>query len=657
MMAVTLALGSCVGPIMGCTGGSTGNASCASGASVACAGPGGCSGYQVCNESGTGFDPCNCSVDAGGDATQVADGNRDSTVTDSGLDVSVSDTGKDASDASTLPDSFTDSSDDTTPDGSGSDGSFESGSIDSSPGTDAVAPDSGLPVGSTDGGVCVVCPAGQKMCIAGQCVSASDPYYGCANGIVAVCSLPHAYATCGTTGQCTIATCRTGFADCNGMAADGCETDVTTTSNCGGCGTGCSGSQVCTPTGCAASCPIGQTNCSGSCADLTASPLHCGSCTSSCPAWGNSFGEATCTGGSCGSTCDPGYPDCATANGCDPTNTACPFGFTKCGSGCVVTSSDPKNCGVCGNTCAEVCQAGQCVTYASLLFTQGNGVQDVAVDGHTVLFTNGGDNSVQAIDVDGGALRTLGTSSSGIARVTGDGTFAYWSVPLGAEIVRAPETGLGVATPIAAASEPFGVAVDTTTVYWADQATKSVMMAPKGGGSSTTLTTLEFSDVPGELAFLNGSLFTDSTAGRVYEVTLGSWTAIPSQGPSFAVGGTFAYSTGQPGNNVSWGDPATGEGGTLPVTNVGLQSVQRWRGRVRCLHQSDPEPERSAGNRHMDDRAHKRYAMGSDHPDCRRALGGYEHSIRHWFRLPVLDVSGPALSGTNAAVKARPEQL
>ena len=45
---------------------------CAPGASIACAGPGGCTGYQACNSQGSGFDPCLCAV-AVGDSGSSAD--------------------------------------------------------------------------------------------------------------------------------------------------------------------------------------------------------------------------------------------------------------------------------------------------------------------------------------------------------------------------------------------------------------------------------------------------------------------------------------------------------------------------------------------------------------------------------------------------------
>ncbi len=42
---------------------------CAPGMSIACAGPGGCSGYQVCNAAGAAYDPCICPGDSGVDAS------------------------------------------------------------------------------------------------------------------------------------------------------------------------------------------------------------------------------------------------------------------------------------------------------------------------------------------------------------------------------------------------------------------------------------------------------------------------------------------------------------------------------------------------------------------------------------------------------------
>jgi hypothetical protein len=55
------------------------------------------------------------------------------------------------------------------------------------------------------------------------------------------CSTNHAKPTC-KAGTCLIAACAPGFADCNGSASDGCETNTASDpSNCGGCGVACPG--------------------------------------------------------------------------------------------------------------------------------------------------------------------------------------------------------------------------------------------------------------------------------------------------------------------------------------------------------------------------------------------------------------------------------
>src|SRR5262249_33674179 len=85
-----------------------------------------------------------------------------------------------------------------------------------------------------------------------------------------VCSGPNAQSFTCTSGTCHINSCAAGFADCNNDASDGCETNINTLTNCGGCGIQCSianGTAACTSGQCqAASCNAGFTNCGASCA-------------------------------------------------------------------------------------------------------------------------------------------------------------------------------------------------------------------------------------------------------------------------------------------------------------------------------------------------------------------------------------------------------
>jgi hypothetical protein len=74
---------------------------------------------------------------------------------------------------------------------------------------------------------------------------------------------------------------------------------------------------------------------------------------------GVDFPDASCraTGEPCLSSAECCSGGCVN-NACSAT---CPAGTTDCGSGCVDVTSDPKNCGACGNVCPSgTCTAGAC---------------------------------------------------------------------------------------------------------------------------------------------------------------------------------------------------------------------------------------------------------------------------------------------------------
>src|SRR5579872_1741276 len=67
-------------PGTSCGGSQTAAAHCTPGASVGCVGPGGCTGYQVCKDDGSGLETCRC-----GTAGASGGGSSSSSSSSSGL--------------------------------------------------------------------------------------------------------------------------------------------------------------------------------------------------------------------------------------------------------------------------------------------------------------------------------------------------------------------------------------------------------------------------------------------------------------------------------------------------------------------------------------------------------------------------------------------
>jgi hypothetical protein len=119
--------------------------------------------------------------------------------------------------------------------------------------------------------------------------------------------------------------------------------------NCGACGNTCQPRAICvapTDGGGMGSCqcptgnPLpdgGQTilDCNGTCSDITTDPNNCGGCAVD--------GGSVCSSGQVCAPNDAGGGSCELSCG-----TA-----TECSGACVTLSSDPNNCGACGNICPQ----------------------------------------------------------------------------------------------------------------------------------------------------------------------------------------------------------------------------------------------------------------------------------------------------------------
>lgn len=187
---------------------------------------------------------------------------------------------------------------------------------------------------------------------------------------------PNATAAC-LNGQCVIGSCNAGFGDCNGLFSDGCEVNINTSvANCGACGDSCgpiaNGTVACVNGGCAVgSCNSGFRNCDGVVANgcetnINNSVNNCGNCGIACPGVPNGF--VACSNGTCViAGCSAGFANCngQFADGCE-----------------VNTSNNTNNCGNCGIVCTPgprvtsvACVNGQCkITGCSPSWFDANGV-------------------------------------------------------------------------------------------------------------------------------------------------------------------------------------------------------------------------------------------------------------------------------------------
>ncbi|MBX7193804.1 MAG: hypothetical protein K1X94_17260 [Sandaracinaceae bacterium] len=126
--------------------------------------------------------------------------------------------------------------------------------------------------------------------------------------------------------------CASPFADCDGIVANGCETDLSSDAfACGLCRHRCPHGSACVDGACdaATACTPPLLDCDGDgvCTDDSrVDPHHCGSCARDCA---EPHASATCALGTCGApTCDLGHSDCNAdlglgGDGCETASASC----------------------------------------------------------------------------------------------------------------------------------------------------------------------------------------------------------------------------------------------------------------------------------------------------------------------------------------------
>jgi serine/threonine protein kinase len=139
----------------------------------------------------------------------------------------------------------------------------------------------------------VACGHGFKLCT-GQCVSVDRPDFGCGGDTCQSCRIVNATARCNQRHECDVAVCYQDFDDCDGDNSNGCETNVRIDpDHCGGCSHKCP-ELAHAVRGCGDVCTIwrcetGFRDCDGVVADgcevnTMGDPRNCGHCGFGCKA-------------------------------------------------------------------------------------------------------------------------------------------------------------------------------------------------------------------------------------------------------------------------------------------------------------------------------------------------------------------------------------
>lgn len=228
------------------------------------------------------------------------------------------------------------------------------------------------------GRACEPADHAEMACEAGSCAVAScdsgfddcddDPRNGCeidlnslddCGGCGSVCAVAHGQARC-EAGVCERASCDEGRADCNGDPLDGCEANLQLPDSCGGCDNVCRAlpnvaGSTCEPSGCEIQCLTGRGDCDRSSANGCETDLNtvtsCGDCDNDCTALPN-VSMARCSEGACtGLVCSQGFADCN--------------GLAQ--DGCEQALNTETDCGGCDMPCAVAhaqadCGSGECRT-------------------------------------------------------------------------------------------------------------------------------------------------------------------------------------------------------------------------------------------------------------------------------------------------------
>lgn len=216
--------------------------------------------------------------------------------------------------------------------------------------------------------------------------------------------------------------------------------------------------------------------------------------TSSSSSSGGSSGSPGNDGGS-----DSGNPDSSlgdasqTDTGSPDSNPpGCPTGQMRCNGTCVDTSSDDNNCGGCGNICTGSCEFGNCIVTVASGQT---GATALALDATNVYWTTiaaNANDAVMTAPKAGGTAVTLASNQNTPWALAVDATGIYWTSgsQSAVSVMRAALDGSNPTT-LVSGQDTENIVIDANNVYWTENTgtgigsgTGSVFAVPKTGGTA-----------------------------------------------------------------------------------------------------------------------------------------------------------------------------
>lgn len=205
----------------------------------------------------------------------------------------------------------------------------------------------------------------------------------------------------------------------------------------------------------------------------------------------SSSGSSTTTGGSSSmsaSSSSTSSSSSATSSS-SSSGSPCTGGEVECNGTCVDTQTDDSNCGGCGLTCTN-CTAGECIVVLASNVPKATGIVLNGIKAYVTSSSQSG--AIYSTSLSGGSASvtnlTQGYPQSYPYGVAVDSTYVYWTNGDGS-VMRMPLGGAVKPTQVASGqANPWMMAIDATNLYWTNNGTPGTVM--KMNLSSLVVSTL-----------------------------------------------------------------------------------------------------------------------------------------------------------------------